>query len=91
MENQEMTSIGPNGTEIVGVGQVTIADGQDLPTEGFVRQKQFVGKGKAIPVSHTTWWAGVKSGRYPSPVKLGPRITAWRVSDIRKLIEQIAT
>ena len=30
---------------------------------------------------------GVKSGRYPLPVKLGPRITAWRVEDIRALID----
>jgi predicted DNA-binding transcriptional regulator AlpA len=38
-------------------------------------------------VSKSTWWAGVKEGRYPQPVKLGRRITAWRVEDIRKLIE----
>jgi prophage regulatory protein len=40
-----------------------------------------------IPVSKSSWWAGVKSGKYPQPVKLGPRTTAWRVSDIRALIE----
>lgn len=40
-----------------------------------------------IPVSKSTWWAGVKSGRYPKPVKLGPRTTAWRESDIRALME----
>jgi prophage regulatory protein len=28
----------------------------------------------------------VKDGRFPKPVKLGPRITAWRVEDIRELI-----
>ena len=39
-----------------------------------------------IPVSKSTWWAGVKSGRYPQPVKLGPGITAWRRSDIERLI-----
>ncbi|MGH8629658.1 MAG: helix-turn-helix transcriptional regulator, partial [Burkholderiales bacterium] len=41
-----------------------------------------------IPVCKSTWWQGVKDGRYPQPVRtLGPRITAWRVSDIRALIE----
>jgi predicted DNA-binding transcriptional regulator AlpA len=30
----------------------------------------------------------VKAGRYPQPVKLGPRIKAWRVEDIRTLIEK---
>jgi prophage regulatory protein len=42
-----------------------------------------------IPVSRSTWWAGVKSGRYPQPVRtLGPRITVWRAEDIRALIER---
>jgi len=38
-------------------------------------------------MSKSTWWAGVKSGRYPKPVKLGPCITSWRVEDIRTLIK----
>jgi predicted DNA-binding transcriptional regulator AlpA len=43
-----------------------------------------------IPISASTWWLGVKQGRYPAPVKLGPRITAWRVEDIRALIENFS-
>ena len=39
-----------------------------------------------IPVSHATWWRGIKEGRFPKPVKLGARVTAWRVEDIRALI-----
>jgi len=42
------------------------------------------------PVSPSTWWAGIKAGRYPQPIKLGSRITAWRVEDIRALIEDPA-
>ncbi|MEN8130521.1 MAG: AlpA family phage regulatory protein, partial [Pseudomonadota bacterium] len=38
-----------------------------------------------------TWWEGVKTGRFPKPVKLGPRITAWCVEDIRALIERHAS
>ncbi len=65
---------------------------RSLPEIGFIRLSQIVGDPKAelpaiIPVSRSTWWAGVKSGLYPKPVKLGPRITAWRVEDIRKLID----
>lgn len=63
-----------------------------LPETGFVRLSQIVGDKKAdppipaiIPVSKSTWWAGVKSGRYPQPVKLSERCTAWRVEDIRSL------
>jgi prophage regulatory protein len=40
-----------------------------------------------LPVSKSTWWQGVKDGRFPRPVKLGAKTTAWRVEDIRDLIE----
>lgn len=60
-----------------------------LPTAGFVRLPSIIAPDGPIPVSKSTWWAGVKSGRYPKPVKLGPRITAWRVEDIRELIESL--
>lgn len=64
-----------------------------LPTEGFVRLSQIIGSPAAgippiVPVSRSTWWEGVRTGRYPKPVRtLGPRITAWRVADIRQLLE----
>jgi predicted DNA-binding transcriptional regulator AlpA len=41
-----------------------------------------------LPMSPTTWWRGVKDGRYPASVKLGPRTTCWRASDIEKLMQQ---
>lgn len=44
-----------------------------------------------LPIAASTWWAGVATGRFPKPVKLGPRITAWRAEDIQKLIEHGAT
>jgi len=66
-----------------------------LPETGFLRLTNIIGDAKAnppipaiIPVSKSTWWAGVKTGRYPKPIKLGPRITAWRVEDIRNLIRE---
>ena len=40
-----------------------------------------------LPISRSTWWAGVKSGRFPKPLKLGPRITVWRLEDVRGLLE----
>ena len=58
-----------------------------LPDTGFVRLASILAPNGPIPVSKSTWWDGVKTGRYPKPVKLGPRITAWRVEDIRTLIE----
>ena len=62
-----------------------------LPTTGFVRLASIIGPTGPIPVSKSTWWAGVKVGRYPKPVKLGRRITAWRVEDIQALIRDGAT
>ena len=59
----------------------------DLPATGFIRLASILAPTGPIPVSKSTWWAGVKDGRFPKPVKLGPRITAWRVEDIRALIE----
>ncbi|MGD7036362.1 helix-turn-helix transcriptional regulator [Methylotuvimicrobium buryatense] len=66
-----------------------------IPENGFLRIWQILGNPKTgtpaiIPVSRTTWWRGVKSGRYPAGVKLSTRTTAWRAEDIRKLIEEAA-
>ena len=65
-----------------------------LPETGFIRVSRIVGNAKAkppipplIPVCASTWWAGVRAGRFPQPVKLGPKTTVWRVEDIRALIE----
>ena len=65
----------------------------EIPKSGFLRLRQIIGnkaKGEQgfFPVSSSTWWKGVKEGRYPQPVKsLGERITAWRAEDIRALID----
>ena len=56
------------------------------PEEGFVRLDLIVGPGCPLPIGKSTWWAGVKSGRFPKPVKLGPGITAWRVVDLRAMM-----
>ncbi len=61
----------------------------DLPQTGFVRLDSIIAPRGPIPVGRSTWWAGVKTGRFPKPVKLGPRTTAWRVQDIRDLIEKV--
>lgn len=63
------------------------------PAPTFLRAKQILGdKKKGIPpmfpVSATTWWNGVKSGRFPQPVRFGKRMTMWRAADIHLLIEQ---
>lgn len=69
-----------------------------LPQTGYLRLTQIIGNPKAvppipavIPVGKSSWWKGVKEGRFPKPVKLGPRTTAWRVEDIRELIRRLTT
>lgn len=58
----------------------------EFPEYGYVREWQIVSPKGPLPISRSTGWAGVKSGRFPQPAKLGPRITAWRAEDIRYLV-----
>jgi prophage regulatory protein len=58
-----------------------------LPATGYVRQFQLIPA--IFPFSSATLWRKVRAGTFPKPVKLGPRITAWRVEDIRALIERL--
>lgn len=63
-----------------------------LAPTGIARLKQIIGCKKAgiaplVPVSASTWWAGCKTGRFPAPVRLGPRSVGWRMSDIAALIQ----
>lgn len=61
---------------------------KSLPDSGFIRLPQVL---STIPVSKSTWWAGIKLGKYPAGIKLSERVTAWRVEDIRALITQLAS
>lgn len=61
-----------------------------MPEEGFVRVNQIVKPHGPLPISRAHWLQGVKDGRYPKPVKLSARITAWRVEDIRALIRSLS-
>jgi predicted DNA-binding transcriptional regulator AlpA len=74
--------------------------GYVLPDTGFLRLTEIVGRPamrgqpalpRLVPVSRSTWLAGVKSGVYPKPINLGGRVTAWRVEDIRALIQQLGS
>jgi prophage regulatory protein len=72
-----------------------MSDHTALPEIGFLRLPQIIGDPSAnppiparIPVSRSTWWAGIKAGRFPRPVKLGTRISVWRVQDIPELINR---
>jgi predicted DNA-binding transcriptional regulator AlpA len=56
---------------------------QQLPETGYVRLPSIL---RVFPVSRSTWWEGVRQKRYPQPIKLGPRITAWKVEEIHAFL-----
>ncbi len=55
-----------------------------LPETGFVRLPAIL---SVFPISRSGFLAGVRSGKYPKPVKLSARCTAWKVEDIKQLIQ----
>ena len=57
-----------------------------IPTTGFLRLPQVL---NIVPISKSAWWDGCKTGRFPKPVKLGPRTTAWKAEDIAALVKQL--
>jgi prophage regulatory protein len=54
---------------------------------GYVRLPVIL---ELYPVGESSWWRGVQNGIYPKPVKLSTRVCAWRISDIRRLLQSRA-
>lgn len=68
----------------------------ELPKVGLARLEQLLGDPRAsppippvIPVSKSTWWAGVRSGRFPPAIKITPGVSAWFWADVRRLLENL--
>ena len=53
----------------------------------LLRLKQILAPDGPLPISRSSWWAGVRSQKYPQPIKLGPRTTAWHSADIDGIIQ----
>jgi len=58
-----------------------------LPETGFIRLNQIL---QFIPVGKSTWFEGMKSGRFPQGIKIGPKTTVWRCEVIRQLIDDLS-
>ena len=58
----------------------------DIPEFGFLRLNDVL---RIIPVSKTTWYNGVRSGRFPKGIRLSQNIVVWRVEDIKNLVRQL--
>ncbi len=83
------------GLSCLNFRQVPNQKGLCMNHDSFLRLPNIIGNKKAnppipalIPVSKTTWWTGIKSGIYPPPIKLSPRVCVWRASEIQALINQ---
>jgi prophage regulatory protein len=48
---------------------------------GYLRLKDLV---KRVPVAKSTIWLWVSGGKFPAPVKLSERVTAWPVSAVEQ-------
>ena len=42
-----------------------------------------------VTVSKSLWWSWVASGKAPKGIKLSPKITCWRESEISAFIERL--
>ena len=60
---------------------------QQLPETGFLRLRAILAPAGPIPVSKSTWWQGIKDGRFPKPIKLGA-LSRWPQSEILAVIER---
>jgi len=97
MSNINQSSIEARGTA-TPKSQAAIIQFDALPDSAFLRESQLVQSPKRpgvpapLPFSANTLWRKVKAGEFPQPIKLGPRITAWKAGEVRAWINaQAAT
>jgi prophage regulatory protein len=60
---------------------------RQIDPNGLLRLRQVL---TLVPISASSWWSGVRNGKYPKPLKLGPKTTCWRASDVLALIDRVA-
>ncbi|MEI7614500.1 MAG: AlpA family phage regulatory protein [Betaproteobacteria bacterium] len=58
-------------------------DFDSLPDSGFVRLPSLL---LLFACSRATIWRWVKAKKIPTPKKLGPRVTAWNIGELRQVI-----
>lgn len=67
---------------------------QSIPSTGYLRIDQILGNTRKgipalLPMCRSTWYAGIREGKYPKSINLTERTVVWRVEDILDLIEKI--
>jgi prophage regulatory protein len=69
---------------------VELKNMHEKPIDALVRIKRIIGPNGILPVSRSAWYQGIKEGRFPKPVRLGKRTSAWRMSELMRVIEREA-
>ena len=74
-----------------------LAPSQTFRMPAFLRIWQIIGNKNSnppleplIPISRSSFYAGIKAGIYPAPVKLSARVSAWRGKDILSLLNALS-
>lgn len=62
----------------------------EIRNSGFLRITSIIAPNGPLPISRSTFFLWIQSGRWPKPVKLGKRISAWRVEDVRAALAQLS-
>jgi predicted DNA-binding transcriptional regulator AlpA len=58
-----------------------------IAPDALLRKRQILGDARRgvpaiVNVSSSTWERGVRDGRFPAPIKLGPKLVVWRARDV---------
>jgi len=56
----------------------------------FLRKRDFVGRGKLLPVSDATFYRLLRAGKFPQPIRVSERVSMWRASDVSAALEKLA-
>lgn len=75
-----VTEAPPNGRRKLTVTDL-LRDFDDLPDCAHARVEVVAA---LYATSVNSIWRWAKAGRIPSPTKLGPQVTAWRVGELRR-------
>lgn len=87
MEN--INNNAPNNSDLRHTGNFEAALAKvenDCPLIGFVRLPVLV---KLLGVSKTTIYKEIREGRFPQHVRISPRVSAWRISDLKEHFDQL--
>ena len=44
---------------------------------------------RLIPISKSSWFAGIKTGKYPAGYKLSARTVVWKESQLKAIIDNL--